>query len=702
MQTTHAKNRWIDCTPQEWTAAIAHELIQLLESDDRFLIDAACETRAENSEAQLAILNAGIAAVERALSQSSSTGSSPLTLLHRAAGDSSDKDAPAARTGLQRLVEQDANIKELFEQRHQLLLLQDKTRTWIEMYQSIPQEPPTSINTRTQGDSNDAQSDEVEDSWQFEEEEPNSDEDTLGEAQARDMQHDGQSDSTKRPSSLPEFLDEPLDSIAFQIAAVGNIQNLKRILQRHANELRPARLAIIDSIPLFCDVDEYLDLLPRYDPRIQAHLEGQEDKAWRHAKQDRRADSIIRDILGATPEVEHSTERNVLADWYKSRVLRMDTETGHIENSLSLVQQGASQDLPGLDALGEQLSLLSRLVYDHSSASVRAIKRPFLEDWSLHKWQISSEEAIVDAYLSASTEESIASDIRTRLLPYLYVLESQRERAGQPDPELHNKMLFDWMLQKVSSKDPISFGLVARIFELSKPDLPTNQRIIRSNVTLAQLALACCYGHQGVGTSTVQHMLRIFECLPSFEDQMQEISGEEHNQTMVALLESLSVDSASQNPSDLPRQLFAQFQTWKVPALSRALDVLDLHLEAAEIFSRWNSPAPLVFFVRLSEDEKMQRLWADRLAKTSAAAVKATSGQNRLGQDFQDEDEWISLLDDLCRLGGKGEYSETEAKPAFSQLNQREITKIFFGGLLSSASRLTSCAEDRTTIPSLR
>lgn len=678
MQAAQAKNKWIDTKTEEWTLALAKELLPALSGEDQFKIDAVLATRTLDSAAQLALLEAAIASTENVLSQytSSSSGRSALLLAREAALEVGYVEE------LQQLLEHNVQVKHTLQARIQLLELQDKTKTWEEIYGTgsspVASGSGSTLSNhapKTGHDSQDMEVEEdVEESWQF-------DEDDADEKPEEKVDIGPSSDPSgnDEPYRLADFLETPLRDLAFQAAAAGEIDVLRTLFNRHARDLNPFRLEILETIPLFTDVVEYTDLLPKYDTRQDLEID-QQGRPWRLEDPEWQSEPKVKKLLGLeVPEWTASSARE-LAEWYKARVEEMDEATGQIDNALSLVQYGAAQGLPGLDALGEELSLLSRLVYDRRSATSDFADQ---QAWSLSKWQQATESDIVDAYLSQSKPSTIAQDIRAQVLPYLYVLESQREREGRPDFNLHDTMLFDWMLRAASTDKPGNLHTIAAIFQASKPTLPTPQRIVRSNQDLARLALACCYGHPGSSSSSIQAMLQIFDCLPSFEDADAPVDP---SQTLSAIVSS-NESSKSPSTSLTPSQLFMKMDQWPVNALSRALDTLDLHLEAAEIFERWKTPVTLQFFITLSADEKAQRLWADRLAKTSPAAVSQSARQGRIGGDFEDEDEWISLLDDLCKLGGKGTYSEGDPRPAFSALSQQEITKIFFGGLLSSASK---------------
>ncbi len=174
-----------------------------------------------------------------------------------------------------------------------------------------------------------------------------------------------------------------------------------------------------------------------------------------------------------------------------------------VDAALSLVQHAASQGVPGLDEAGEDLTLVARLVYDAPQAETSAA-----EDWSLEMWRSMDPADIIRAYLAHTTEETVAHDIQRLVMPYLFVLESRAERAGKPDASLPTRLLYDYILNA-------PLGIVAAIFEASKPTLPQGRRVIRDDEAMARLALACLYGSDRIYEWPT--MSRIFDCLPSWD-----------------------------------------------------------------------------------------------------------------------------------------------------------------------------------------
>ena len=58
-----------------------------------------------------------------------------------------------------------------------------------------------------------------------------------------------------------------------------------------------------------------------------------------------------------------------LSAWYQQCAHSILTLTGMVDTTLLMVQHTISHSIPGLDELGEELSFLSRLVYDAQVAA---------------------------------------------------------------------------------------------------------------------------------------------------------------------------------------------------------------------------------------------------------------------------------------------------------------------------------------------
>ncbi|KAF6766537.1 secretory pathway protein Sec39-domain-containing protein [Ephemerocybe angulata] len=471
----------------------------------------------------------------------------------------------------------------------------------------------------------------------------------------------------KLPFTLAEFLSSALLASARALASGQYFDALGILVRRHNSDLWPFRLDILSFIPEHAQPLAYRRFLPSLDSNTNSELRWSSGQpapdldfsqlsSTQAAIQEAGASLELTSPIPEQPLAQQEPlSFSELTEWYTTRVNTIIQTTGMVDVALTLVQHGASQGIPSLDELGEELSLLSRLVYDApqdpSSPS----------DWNLDLWRAMEPEAVVRGYLAHSTPESIAGDMTHLVVPYLFVLEAREERAGNPDSGLQERLLHNYILSA-----PLE--LAASIFEASKPTLPTAQRILRNDVHVAQLALACLYGSDALDQWPT--MSRIFECMPAWETSGQDETDEEAADTTLASLGTF-VTPTTNRPKCTPTDLLLFFQPLSFQSLSRALDILDVHLESGEIFARWSVPAPLRWFLQSSDDLKEQTAWATRMARRAGGTVDPLNAL----------EDWEWLLDDMLKLTEK---SESGIKGAFGLMSREEIMTIFLSGLLST------------------
>lgn len=473
------------------------------------------------------------------------------------------------------------------------------------------------------------------------------------------------------PIPLSEFLAEDMLQIACFLASQQQFTALRTILLYHSATLWPSRFAILDSIPSHTHPSEYREILPAYDTNQDAE-QAPSFNSWRTVQDWVEAPEVAA-ALKASQAVSHmeldlhqskddatacteSLGPRDLTAWYKRRVDVIIASTGILDVALATVQHGASRGVPDLDELGEDLSLLSRLVYD----SPQPHEPQDSQDWTLARWRTTEPAEVVRAYLANSAPDTVAKDISRLVMPYLFVLEARGERTGNPDPGLPTRLLYDYIL---SAPLPI----VAAIFEASKPTLSVAHRIIRNDEDVARLALACLYGSDS--RTEWSTMSSIFECLPAWEiTPGTEDEADEADATIMSL--GSFVTPSTTRPHCSPPDLMLFFKPLPLVSLSRALDVLDVHLESGEILSRWNVGTPLQWFLQSAYDAGEQRAWANRMARRTGSS-----------SELNGRDEWEWLLEDMLKLCGS---SEAGLKSAFGLLSREEVSSIFFAGLLSS------------------
>ncbi|GAA5834919.1 hypothetical protein JCM11251_002062 [Rhodosporidiobolus azoricus] len=523
------------------------------------------------------------------------------------------------------------------------------------------------------------------------------------------------SSSTTHPS-LALFLHTPLLHTALSLALsphpTQSLPELTLLCTLHSPSLYPHRVRLVESIPEWVDPGEYRQLLPAVDSE-----EGRHEADWEDVQPWRAEPDWSESVPSLRPkrknpaggkEKKRSSEE--LLAWYAARVEHI-AGLGLVAPALGMVQHAASRGVWGLDELGEELSLLSKLVYDRPTPPPAESGEDEDEedqpDLTLPLYRSLSPSSVIQLSVSTSTPSNIAQTIRRLVLPYLSVLESRLERAGeQPDPELPRRLLNEFVLSLASSSSPRADGGRSRrresakkrlsrmekilaLFEASKPTLPAGSRIIKQDEDLARLALSCLYGFYATGDGgppTVEEVVamgKVLECLPAFDTSS---SSSAATDSKVDLF-SLSTSSPPPSASDL----FSALLSASPSTLSALLDTLDLHLSQLESFLRYSCapPSGLLWFLSSYHSPSEQRAWATRLART--AAQGGTAG--RAGE-FESEDEWVGLREFMGECTGvagdeDGESEEVRREEkglgrAFCRLEREEVTRVYFGGLLGA------------------
>ncbi|KAF8647924.1 hypothetical protein AX16_006456 [Volvariella volvacea WC 439] len=633
----------------QWTALPDDDLTQdhihtLLDTipDDLWTVAACADRFVEDTQTQRALLDYGLSRTQNALERCSNVLNAANDTQYENSGDNLSLSKPR-RLCLQDHFKDTPADAEICRLRGLLLQRLDRLNTYVEMKGIASEEG--------EEEGADVDADEWEDPWESGD---------GADSPAKPKQEAG------LPITLQTFMQEPLLYSACKLALGQQFQALRSLLNRHPT-LWPSRYTIYDSIPEHSTPALYYDLLPPLDASSSVEAVPTHNP-WRSQHdlvEDDDVQSAIQQFSGVlTPDDQFTalgTRQNTclsdeeLTSWYRRWVERVLAETGMIDNALSIIQYAASQGIVGIDDLGEELSLLSRLVYNAPR------EQEAEEDWTLERWISMSPPNIIHAYLAHSTPESLPKDITRLVMPYLYVLEARAERGGNPDPSLVTALLYDYVLST-----PLDMAL--SIFEASKPTLPSSQRLIRSDEDVAQLALACLYGSPALDQWPT--MSQIFECMPDWK-----LNTSDDDEAANTTLDSLGafVTPTTTRSKCTSADLLEFFRPLPASSLSRFLDILDVHLESGEILSRWSVPAPLRWFLQSSNDIKEQRAWANRMARRAGGTE----------DQLVNQDDWEWLLEDMLKLRST---SENGLRGAFGLLSREEVMQIFFSGLLSTGS----------------
>lgn len=645
--------RWSELSDDDLTVSLIDELLAPIEDD--LWVCAACADRVvDDVDTQRSLLVLAIQRTEKA----AAAAHEALEQLKEVDSDEdesgpSDVTIKSRKTRIVSYFRSHSNVAQLCQLRTILLERLDRLNTFAEIQNNM-----VSVG--------DGLEDGVEIGEEWED-------DPWADAQDGDSVQKPKSLQAKPPPPLPlsMFLSQHLSLMCLSLASQMQYDALKVLVYRHWTEVFPFRFEVLERLPLFADPAEFYDILPGINSNTNKELE-RPHSPWRVAldwveTEDVKvvltemgfpADEGYDDDIAHLDLKESLLSEEAITAWYKDRVERI-LSTGSADAALSLVQHGVSQGVPGLDELGEDLTLVSRLVYD--------APKPLDDDGnrviSVSEWRSLEPQEVIRLYLARSSPETIVADIRRLVLPYLFVLELRAERSGLAEPDLAKRLLYEYVLN-------VDMSMAVPIFNASKPTLVASQRLVSSDEDLARLALACLYGSSSLDEWT--NMSRIFECLPAWNFGVDE-DEEDETDTTVASLSAFLAPSASHPPAS-SSDLLVFFKPLPSKSLSRALDILDVHLESGELLARWGVPVPLRWFLQSAHDEAQQRAWATKMARQA----NAPEG------DLDSEDIWLSLLDDMLKVC---KPSDLDTNSAFGALSTADIKSIFFRGLLSTGSK---------------
>lgn len=448
---------------------------------------------------------------------------------------------------------------------------------------------------------------------------------------------------------LSTFLSSHIVQLGVALAASGDTASLRQFYEQYAAELYPYRFAILDALPLHVSPQELDGVLPIIDS-----VTGTEKKVPSITSTSSIDEILEHHALSVPIDCPTSAPLSTaqLSNWYLARINRIESEL-LIDLALDWCHFALPRGAQDLQDTARDLGFLIKLVYETASGG---------QVCGLQEWRGMDDYARVRAYLDGSSPATLAGDMRRLAVPYLESLEDAEGKRR--------------LLQRYTLEAPLERSLA--IFEASKATLPIRQRIIDNDVDVARLALARLYGDDSVDKWDVKSS--IFECLPVWDVAGDELDEETSREVTATTLESLAsfMQPSATRPAPGPTDLLLFFEPLPFVALSRALDILDVHLESGEILAKWDVPAPLRTFLQTAFDREEQRRWAVRAARQG-------------GRGFDDEDEWVSLMDDMIKLSGGGEGL---LRGAFGLLGKEEVLKIFFGGVLSAGREFLICCGD--------
>ncbi|XP_043920727.1 neuroblastoma-amplified sequence [Protopterus annectens] len=302
-----------------------------------------------------------------------------------------------------------------------------------------------------------------------------------------------------------KFRNQNIVLSARNYAREGNVQALAILFTFHGSELCEHRLALLSNFPETCSPHEYAVLLPEAQYNSTGDLVNIPWHEKRHRERDFCEEPECRKIIEPNPldeaaflyeeEKKHLKYRTsnptveLLADWYQNRAEEIESNSRQVDCALSLIRLSKERNIPGLDALCEDLITLETIVYEAQSDITLTLK----------EMQQMKDLDKLRLLMKNSSEERYVKNAYQWMIPFLHRCESRT-------PGLANLLLKEHLI--TMAKDDLSFPL--KIFQNSKPNC--QQKLISDQDQLMSIALDCIYSSER--DNQLPLCYDILECLP--------------------------------------------------------------------------------------------------------------------------------------------------------------------------------------------
>lgn len=450
-------------------------------------------------------------------------------------------------------------------------------------------------------------------------------------------------------TGFAQFRDVNLIAQALEFARSENHVALDAIFMHHGRHVLPQRLFILSQIPETTDPSSF-DL-----PHVtHDHEDTWLEEPWRK-EQDIVEEEWVQDMIrlqvqeesdylsrleGSIQTTEYPTSSKVIADWYMDRARAAD-KIGLSSTALEISRYAQVMGVTGIESKISEYEWLCKYVY---------VSKPSITDdgsfVDLERFQQMSNYEILEGLLSNTNSACVVDDMLRLALPWIEV---SKKRADSTDKGKEDFLLYRWLLDTAVVDHHLDW--CCAVIEMSKPSIPIEDRIIKDDLDLSRLVLAIVYSSDG----TMEYLVRLFECLPIFSDIVENKNEPSDMADMIAL-------------ADTPLGLFLELQNVGAYGLTQMMDTLQNHLGSAEVLARYHASVPLRWYLQ-DQSIEAQRQLCIRMSSQAAGGVESGGAQ------FDRDDDWRELLDDMLRLCEEGQG-------IFGKLDPAEILEIFFSSLL--------------------
>ncbi|KAM0071082.1 putative transcription factor WD40-like family [Helianthus debilis subsp. tardiflorus] len=349
-----------------------------------------------------------------------------------------------------------------------------------------------------------------------------------------------------------KFRSLPIKKTATALAESGKIGALNLLFKRHPYSISPCMLDVLAAIPETVPVQTYAQLLPGRFPHQVTSL--REEDWVEHERTVNYINTLPENHESAfqirtEPIVKQLTgykwpSTNELCIWYKHRAIEMDTLSGQLDNSLSLVDFACRKGFEELKEFHTLLSYLHQLIYSDDD------DHDMNFSMSLATWEQLSDYEKFKMMLNGFNEENVIKRLRDRALPFMH-----KKFVDEAVDDTVESFLVRWM-KEIAMENKIEVCLVV-IEEGCKEFL--GNVFFRNEAEAVDCAVQCLY-------------------LCTATDKWS---------TMASILFKLP-----------------HLQGYEVEGLKKQLKLAEGHVEAGRLLNLYQVPKPIAFFLEAQSDSK--------------------------------------------------------------------------------------------------
>ncbi|KAD4584211.1 hypothetical protein E3N88_21812 [Mikania micrantha] len=341
---------------------------------------------------------------------------------------------------------------------------------------------------------------------------------------------------------------------ATTLAESGKIGALNLLFKRHPYSISPCMLEVLAAIPETVPVQTYGQLLPGCSPHQVTFL--REEDWVEHERMltyintlpenhetaiQIKTEPIVKRLMGYKwpPNSE-------LCVWYKHRAIEMDTLSGQLDNSLSLIDFACRKGINELQKFHKLISYLHQLIYSEDDDD-----HDMNFNMSLATWEQLSDYEKFKTMLKGFNEENIIKRLRDRALVFMH-----KKFGDEVVDDTADSFLVRWM-KEIAMENKIEVCLV--VIEEGCKEFFGNSFFI-NKAEAVDCAIQCLY-------------------LCTATDKWS---------TMASILSKLPYLHAG----------------YEVEGLKKQLEIAEGHVEAGRLLTLYQVPKPIAFFMEAQSDSK--------------------------------------------------------------------------------------------------